>query len=108
MLLADFLADLLLADDGFGGQPDLLDRDRLLGHDRAFGVQPDLKDNTHYSVYLGQGGIGLPDRDYYTDQTNPKFAEARAKYKEHVANMLRLARIGCSEIFAAQLKATGR
>jgi putative endopeptidase len=55
------------------------------------GVLPDLKENTHYSAYLSQGGLGLPDRDYYTDQTNPKFAEARAKYKEHVANMLRLA-----------------
>src|SRR4051794_21555390 len=36
------------------------------------GVLPDLKENTHYSAYLGQGGLGLPDRDYYTDQTNPK------------------------------------
>jgi putative endopeptidase len=57
----------------------------------GIGVLPDLKENSHYSAYLGQGGLGLPDRDYYTDQTNPKFAEARAKYKEHVANVLRLA-----------------
>ena len=63
----------------------------------GIGVLPDLKENTHYSAYLGQGGIGLPDRDYYTDQTNPKFAEARAKYKEHVANMLRLAGIADPE-----------
>src|SRR5437764_175031 len=61
------------------------------------GVLPDLKENTHYSAYLSQGGLGLPDRDYYTDQTNPKFAEARAKYKVHVANMLRLAGIADPE-----------
>jgi putative endopeptidase len=61
------------------------------------GVLPDLKDNTHYSAYLGQGGLGLPDRDYYTDQTNPKFADARAKYKVHVAAMLRLAGIADPE-----------
>src|SRR3954470_7005182 len=67
------------------------------------GVLPDLKENTHYSAYLGQGGIGLPDRDYYTDQTNPKFAEARAKYKEHVANMLRLAGIADPEAKAQRI-----
>jgi putative endopeptidase len=61
------------------------------------GVLPDLKENTHYSAYLSQGGLGLPDRDYYTDQTNPKFAEARAKYKVHIANMLRLAGIADPE-----------
>ena len=42
LLLAHFLADLFLADDGFGTQPDSFDRDGLLGHDRAFGVQLDL------------------------------------------------------------------
>ena len=57
------------------------------------GVEQDLKDNSLYSVYLGQGGIGLPDRDYYLDETKPKFAEVRTKYVEHVANMLRLAGI---------------
>ena len=55
------------------------------------GVQQDLKDNSQYGVYLGQGGLGLPDRDYYLDDSNPKFLEARAKYKIYTANMLRLA-----------------
>ena len=60
-----------------------------------FGIQvdQDLKDNTRYSAYLGQGGLGLPDRDYYLDAANPKFVEAKAKYKTHIANMLRLAGI---------------
>jgi putative endopeptidase len=56
-------------------------------------VEQDLKDNTQYAVYIGQGGLGLPDRDYYLDDSNPKFIEARAKYKAHVAAMLKLAGI---------------
>ena len=54
-------------------------------------VGQDLKDNTQYGVYLGQGGLGLPDRDYYLDDSNPKFVAARDAYRTHVANMLRLA-----------------
>jgi putative endopeptidase len=66
-------------------------------------ILPDLKENTHYSAYLSQGGLGLPDRDYYTDLTNPKFAEARAKYKVHVAAMLRLAGIADPEAKAGRI-----
>jgi putative endopeptidase len=54
-------------------------------------VEQDLKDNSLYSVYLGQGGIGLPDRDYYLDESKPKFAEVRTRYVQHIGNMLRLA-----------------
>ena len=54
------------------------------------GVQQDLKDNTIYTVYVGQGGLGLPDRDYYLTD-NPKFVEARQKYVTHIATMLKLA-----------------
>jgi putative endopeptidase len=61
------------------------------------GILQDLKNNTVYSVYLGQGGIGLPDRDYYVDDKNPKFAEIRTQYKAHIANMLRLAKISDPE-----------
>jgi putative endopeptidase len=60
-------------------------------------VDQDLKDNTLYSAYLGQGGLGLPDRDYYLDASNAKFADAKAKYKTHIANMLRLAGIADPE-----------
>ena len=54
------------------------------------GVEQDLKDNSVYSIYVGQGGLGLPDRDYYLVD-NPKFVEARTKYLAHIATMLRLA-----------------
>ena len=54
-------------------------------------VIQDLKNNTIYNVYVGQGGLGLPDRDYYLDDKNPKFAEVRGRYQQHIAAMLTLA-----------------
>ncbi len=56
----------------------------------GIGIEQDLKNNQTYSAYLGQGGLGLPDRDYYLVDSNPKFVEARAKYKTHIANILKL------------------
>jgi putative endopeptidase len=56
----------------------------------GMGVELDLKDNSVYSAYLGQGGLGLPDRDYYLE-ANPRFVEVRTKYVTHIGNMLKLA-----------------
>ena len=47
----------------------------------------DLKDPTHYAAYVGQGGLGLPDRDYYL---TPEFTAARSAYQGYVAKMLGL------------------
>jgi putative endopeptidase len=52
----------------------------------------DLKDPKHYAVYLSQGGLGLPDRDYYL---KPAFAAPRAKYQAYAARLLHL--IGWSD-----------
>ncbi|MGH8455645.1 MAG: M13 family metallopeptidase [Stenotrophobium sp.] len=62
-----------------------------IGVDMPFGlgVQQDAKDSTRYIVYLGQSGLGLPDRDYYL-QNDPKFVALRAQYVKHVAAMLAL------------------
>jgi putative endopeptidase len=70
-----------------------------IGVRSPFGIEvdQDLKDNSRYAVYVGQGGLGLPDRDYYLDAANPKFVEAKAKYKTHIANMLRLAGVSDPE-----------
>jgi putative endopeptidase len=56
-------------------------------------VEQDLKDNSLYSGYLGQGGLGLPDRDYYLVDSNARFVEIRGKYIAHIAKMLTLAGI---------------
>ncbi|MBI1753808.1 MAG: M13 family peptidase [Acidobacteria bacterium] len=64
-----------------------------LGMSTPLGVGPeqDLKNPDVYAVYVGQGGLGLPDRDYYLDTKNPKFADIRGKYLAHITAMLKLA-----------------
>jgi putative endopeptidase len=64
-----------------------------LGIDMPVGasVLDDLKKANLMSAYVGQGGLGMPDRDYYLDTKNPKFAETRTKYVAHIEKMLTLA-----------------
>ena len=60
----------------------------------TFDVTQDEKDATHYMVSLSQGGLGLPDRDFYfTDDA--KSGEWRLEYKRHIGNMFVL--LGHSE-----------
>jgi len=54
-----------------------------------FGAAPDLHDSKQTLASLGQGGLGLPDRDDYIKE-DAKSKEKREKYVEHVANMLQL------------------
>ncbi len=53
-------------------------------------VHLDVKDTTHYVVDLGQGGLGLPDRDYYL-KDDPKLVQIRAKYRAHIEKVLAMA-----------------
>jgi len=55
-----------------------------------FGATPDLKDSTRMVASIGQGGLAMPDRDYYL-KTDPKSVEIRQKYEAHVARMFQLA-----------------
>lgn len=50
------------------------------------GVGQDAKDSESMIVHLGQGGLGLPDRDYYL-KTDDKSATLRNEYKAHIAAM---------------------
>ena len=65
-------------------------------------VAQDLDDPTHYSPFLLQGGLGMPDRSYYVD-SSASMATIRAKYQEHVAAMLRLANIPDADAKAAAI-----
>ena len=56
----------------------------------------DLKDIKHYALYATQGGLGLPDRDYYLQ---PSFARQKAAYQAYVAQLLDL--IGWPESHAS-------
>jgi putative endopeptidase len=60
--------------------------------DRLFGlwVAEDMNDTSKYRPYLMQGGLGMPDREYYLD-ASPRFQELRDKYRAHIAAMLTLA-----------------
>jgi predicted metalloendopeptidase len=53
----------------------------------ALGVAPDFEDSEAYLVYLGQGGLGLPERDYYT-RSDEQSEDLRRKYVAHVARQL--------------------
>ena len=53
-------------------------------------VAPGFADPHHYMGYLLQGGLGLPDREYYLSPT-PRMVEVRGKYEAHIAAMLTLA-----------------
>lgn len=56
----------------------------------AFYSQPDLHDSTETIAVLDQGGITLPDRDYYL-KDDPKSVETRQKYLEHMRKLFELA-----------------
>ena len=72
--------------------------------DRLFGiwVSPDLNNPIHNAPYLLQGGLGLPDRDNYLS-TEKNDVELQAKYREHIATILKLAQIADAEGKAARI-----
>jgi putative endopeptidase len=53
-------------------------------------VAPGFADSDHYAPYLMQGGLQLPDREYYLADTE-HMRDVRAKYLTHVSSMLKLA-----------------
>ena len=55
----------------------------------SFGAEADFKDASVVRAIADQGGIGLPDRDYYF-RDDPKSVELRKQYVEHVGRMLAL------------------
>jgi putative endopeptidase len=60
--------------------------------DNLFGmwVAPGFSDSDRYTPYLLQGGLELPNRDYYLSDSG-SMRKIRAKYQTHVATMLKLA-----------------
>ena len=54
-----------------------------------FGSDQDFADSSQIIAFAAAGGLGLPDRDYYT-KDDAKSQEIRKKYLVHVQNMLQL------------------
>jgi putative endopeptidase len=53
-------------------------------------IDQDRKASDQYALNVVQGGLGMPDRDYYLSE-DPKLAETKAKYLQHLTNVLTLA-----------------
>ncbi|QNA90842.1 M13 family metallopeptidase [Massilia sp. Dwa41.01b] len=75
------------------GVPDLVAHLSKIGVSAPYGIRvgQDARASTKYATYIGQGGLGMPDRDYYLKLDDKRMAETRAKYEAHVAQILGLA-----------------
>lgn len=60
----------------------------------GFGGGPDLKDSKMNIANAGQGGLSMPNKDYYVDG-DPKFRENRDKFREYMQKMFML--LGANE-----------
>jgi putative endopeptidase len=65
-------------------------------------VAPNFNDVDHYTAYLLQGGLGLPDREYYISNSDA-MRDTRTKYQAHVATMLKLAGFNDTDARAARI-----
>jgi endothelin-converting enzyme/putative endopeptidase len=86
---------------GKDGLPDLVAHLHQIGVAALFdfGAGQDAKDAEAEIAIADQGGMGLPDRDYYL-KTDAKSRTLRLAYERHIARMLVLA--GWSEASAAE------
>jgi putative endopeptidase len=79
--------------------------DPKLGLDVIFdgGIAFNPKNTNEYALTLSQGGLGLPDRDYYLKTDNADLQKARDAYKKHIAAMFTLAGLKDADARAAKV-----
>ena len=65
-------------------------------------VAQDLSDPSRYAPFLLQGGLVMPDRDFYLNPSQ-KMADIRTQYQAHIARMLALAQLPQAEARAARI-----
>ncbi len=97
--LSHYLGETLRAD------VDVMDATDLYT-DNIFGLwtSPALDDPAKYYPYLLQGGLGMPDREYYlSDKDTMK--KARTQYVAHIAAMLKLAGIADADAKSQRIMA---
>ncbi len=61
-----------------------------------FWIDQDAKDSTQYIAYFTQSGLGLPDREYYFDETE-RGQEILAKYRRYIEQLMALAKAEVSD-----------
>lgn len=66
------------------------------------GTNIDPKADNQYMYSLSQGGLGLPDRDYYLSKEE-KYTTYQKQYREHIASMLSMAGYNDAELMAIQI-----
>jgi putative endopeptidase len=70
----------------------------------AISVTQDFKNPNVYTLMTWQGGLGLPEREYYL-QNDPKMVDVRTKYVAHIENMFKLTGIPNPAESAAKIMA---
>jgi len=65
-------------------------------------VAPDFNDSEHYTAYLLQGGLQLPDRDYYLADSE-RMRNIRTQYQTHISALLKLAGFSDTDARAARI-----
>jgi putative endopeptidase len=75
---------------------------RGVGDPFDFYVDRDREDTKRSLFYLWQGGLGLPDRDYYL-KDDEKFEQIRADYTTYIARILELSKIDASDAAAQRI-----
>ena len=63
-------------------------------------IYPDAMDSNTNILYIGQGGLSLPDEAYYREE---QFAEIRSKFLDHVAKIFALTSIADGPTLAAKI-----
>jgi endothelin-converting enzyme/putative endopeptidase len=65
-------------------------------------VAPGFSDPEHYAAYVLQGGLEMPDREYYLSDSD-SMRELRTKYQAHVSALLKLAGLTNVELRAERI-----
>jgi len=99
------IVDDLAAIDGIRNLEEfitVLARLEMRGIGGIFGaaIYPDAMDSNTNILYLGQGGLSLPDESYYRED---QFAEIRKAFVEHVAKMCALVGIADGAKLGSQI-----
>lgn len=70
----------------------------------AASVDADRKDSSHYALYLGLGGLGLPDRSHYLE-TDARHVEIRTRYLAYLTFLLSQAGFKDASVQAGRIMA---
>ena len=97
--LARYLGETLRADVDIFNATDLY-TDHVLG----LWTSPPMDNPATYAPYLVQGGLGMPDREYYLSDKEA-MKKARQQYLAHIAAALKLAGIADAEAKAQRIMA---